>query len=74
VAEFSTSTGLPTRFSDSALPTSQGGESLSADEKITLILAMIDGLRVQSLLDPSRDVPGPLEAFMKLVITPQEGG
>lgn len=41
---------------------------LSADEKITLVLAMMDGLRMQALLDPSRDVLGLLRTFMELLL------
>ncbi|XVQ07190.1 TetR/AcrR family transcriptional regulator [Spirillospora sp. CA-255316] len=63
---------MRTRFSSSSLPTSRDSAYLSADEKVTLVLAMIDGLRIQSLLDPSRETLGLLEVFMKLVITPSE--
>jgi AcrR family transcriptional regulator len=61
---------MRTRFSDGTLPTSRDSAYLSADEKVTLVLAMIDGLRIQALLDPSREPLGLLEVFMKLVITP----
>ncbi|MFI7671748.1 TetR/AcrR family transcriptional regulator [Nocardia sp. NPDC049526] len=54
------------------LPTAHDSEYLSADEKVTLVLAMIDGLRIQSLLDPSRETLGLLEIFMKLVIMPRD--
>lgn len=63
---------MRTRFSDGTLPTSRGSAHLSADEKVTLVLAMIDGLRIQALLDPSRETLGLLDVFMKLVITPAE--
>lgn len=59
---------MRTRFSSSSLPALRGSAALSADEKVTLVLAMIDGLRVQALLDPSREVLGLLEVFMELVI------
>lgn len=63
---------MRTRFSGSPLPTSRDSAYLSADEKVTLVLALIDGLRIQALLDPSRESLGLLEVFMKLVITPSE--
>lgn len=63
---------MRTRFSGSPLPTSRDSAYLSADEKVTLVLALIDGLRIQSLLDPSRETLSLLEVFMKLVITPSE--
>jgi hypothetical protein len=64
---------MRTRFTSSSPPTSQDSAHLSADEKVTLVLAMIDGLRMQALLDPSRETLGLLEVFMKMVITPREG-
>lgn len=63
---------LRTRFTASPLPTSRDSAHLSADEKVTLVLALIDGLRIQSLLDPSRETLGLLEVFMTLVITPED--
>ncbi|WP_109524620.1 MULTISPECIES: TetR/AcrR family transcriptional regulator [Nocardia] len=63
---------MRTRFSGSPLPTSRDSAYLSADEKVTLVLALIDGLRIQSLLDPSRETLRLLEVFMTLVITPTE--
>jgi AcrR family transcriptional regulator len=65
---------MRTRFTSSSLPTSQDSAHLTADEKVTLVLAMIDGLRMQALLDPSRDTLSLLEVFMKIVITPGKGG
>ncbi|MFI7708715.1 TetR/AcrR family transcriptional regulator [Nonomuraea sp. NPDC049480] len=63
---------MRTRFNSSPLPTSRDSAYLSADEKVTLVLAMIDGLRIQALLDPSRETLALLEVFMKLVVTPLE--
>jgi len=57
---------MRSRFTDGPLPTKED-ELLTADEKITLVLAMVDGLRVQALLDPSRDALGLLAIFMKLI-------
>lgn len=61
---------LRAHLANSPLPTSQDSAHLSADEKVTLVLAMIDGLRIQSLFDPSRETLRLLEVFMKLVIMP----
>ncbi|MEU4311157.1 TetR/AcrR family transcriptional regulator [Nocardia sp. NPDC024068] len=63
---------MRTRFSGSQLPTSRDSPYLSADEKVTLVLALMDGLRIQSLLDPSRETLGLLEVVMTLVITDPE--
>jgi AcrR family transcriptional regulator len=60
------------RFSSSSLQTARGSAHLSADEKVTLVLAMTDGLRIQALLDPTIDALGLLEVFMKLVISPSD--
>lgn len=57
---------MRTRFTDSPLPTDDS-ELLTADEKVTLVLAMVDGLRIQALLDPSRDALGLLPTFMRLI-------
>ena len=57
---------MRSRFTDGPLPTSDS-ELLTADEKVTLVLAMVDGLRIQALLDPSRDALGLLTTFMRLV-------
>lgn len=57
---------MRSRFSDGPLPTKEN-ELLTADEKITLVLAMVDGLRIQALLDPTRDALGLLTIFMKLI-------
>jgi AcrR family transcriptional regulator len=57
---------MRSRFTDGPLPTNDS-ELLTADEKITLVLAMVDGLRIQALLDPSRDALGLLTTFMKLI-------
>lgn len=57
---------MRSRFRDGPLPTADS-ELLTADEKVTLVLAMVDGLRIQALLDPTRDALGLLAVFMKLV-------
>ncbi|MEV6341103.1 TetR/AcrR family transcriptional regulator [Nocardia vinacea] len=63
---------LRAHLAKGSLPTAHNSEYLSADEKVTLVLAMIDGLRIQSLLDPYRETLGLLEVFMKLVIMPRD--
>ncbi|MFK4788607.1 TetR/AcrR family transcriptional regulator [Microbacterium sp. ZW T5_56] len=47
-------------------------EELSADDKVTMVLAMIDGLRIQALLDPGRPVLALLERFVRLLSTAQD--
>ena len=44
-------------------------EELTADDKVTMLMAMIDGLRIQALLDPSRETLPLLETFMRLITT-----
>ncbi|WP_083896223.1 TetR/AcrR family transcriptional regulator [Nocardia jiangxiensis] len=61
---------LRAHLASDSLPTAQDSADLSAEEKVTLVLAMIDGLRIQSLLDPSREVLRLLEVFMRSVIVP----
>ena len=41
-------------FTSTRLATTQDSEELSADDKVTMVMAMMDGLRIQSLLDPGR--------------------
>ncbi|MBW9094960.1 TetR/AcrR family transcriptional regulator [Microbacterium jejuense] len=52
--------------------TAEDGDELSADDKVTMLMAMIDGLRIQALMDPDHDVLPLLEVFMRLVATPAE--
>lgn len=54
------------RFTSGPLPLARETGETTADEKATLVLAMVDGLRIQWLLDPSRDALSLLELFMKL--------
>ncbi|QHC58803.1 TetR/AcrR family transcriptional regulator [Rathayibacter sp. VKM Ac-2760] len=57
-------------FSTTRLAASEDGEEVTADEKITLVLAMIDGLRIQSLLDPGRRALPLLDVFLRLIASP----
>lgn len=59
-------------FRQDPLPTASDSAGLPADDKITLVLAMIDGLRMQALLDPSREVLRLLRTFMELVLDTEE--
>ncbi|BDZ66430.1 TetR/AcrR family transcriptional regulator [Agromyces mangrovi Wang et al. 2018] len=60
---------MRTNFSSGRLTTAHDGEELTADDKTTMLLAMIDGLRIQALLDPTRDTLPLLETFMRLIAT-----
>ena len=57
-------------LSSGRLGTTQDSEELSADDKVTMVMAMIDGLRIQALLDPKRQTLPLLETFMRLIATP----
>lgn len=57
-----------TRFADGVLVDSSSAAPLSADDKVTLVLAMIDGLRIQGLLDPKTDPLPLLDRFMGLLM------
>jgi hypothetical protein len=61
---------MRSHFSSGRLGTAHEGEELTADEKVTMMLAMMDGLRIQALLDPSRAILPLLETFMRLIATP----
>ncbi|NUP15998.1 MAG: TetR/AcrR family transcriptional regulator [Streptomyces sp.] len=61
---------MRTRFRDATLRTAHDSADLTADEQVVMVLAMLDGLRVQALLDPSQDVLHLLEIFMRTVIGP----
>ncbi|MFD5864193.1 TetR/AcrR family transcriptional regulator [Agromyces sp. NPDC127015] len=60
---------LRQHFSSGRLATAHDGEEVTADDRITMLLAMIDGLRIQALLDPSRATLPLLETFMRTIIT-----
>jgi len=48
------------------------GEELSAGDKVTMVLAMMDGLRIQALLDPEQPVLPLLERFVRLLATAED--
>lgn len=56
-------------FSTGNLATAEDQEELTADDKVTMVLAMIDGLRIQALLDPGRDVLPLMERLMRMLTT-----
>jgi AcrR family transcriptional regulator len=58
---------LRTRFTSSILTAAPESNGLSADDRVTLVLAMIDGLRIQTLLDPERASLDLLDEFMRLI-------
>jgi AcrR family transcriptional regulator len=60
---------MRSHLSSGRLPTASTGEEVTADEKVTMMMAMMDGLRIQALLDPSRPTLPLLETFMRLFVT-----
>jgi AcrR family transcriptional regulator len=63
---------LRAHLSSGRLGTAHDSDELTADEKVTMVMAMIDGLRIQALLDPRRETLPLLETFMRLIATPEE--
>jgi len=62
---------LRAHLSSGRLGTTHDSEELTADEKVTMVMAMVDGLRIQALLDPTRQTLPLLETFMRLIATPE---
>lgn len=60
---------MRSHLSSGRLPTAAAGEEITADEKVTMMMAMMDGLRIQALLDPTRPTLPLLETFMRLIVT-----
>lgn len=60
---------MRSHLSSGRLPTAKDGEEITADEKVTMMMAMMDGLRIQALLDPTRPTLPLLETFMRLLVT-----
>jgi AcrR family transcriptional regulator len=63
---------MRSHLSSARLPTAKAGEEITADEKVTMMMAMMDGLRIQALLDPSRPTLPLLETFMRLIVTDEQ--
>ena len=59
-------------FTSKRLATTQDSEVLSAADKVAMVMALIDGLRIQSLLDPDRPTLHLMEIPMRLIATPEE--
>jgi TetR/AcrR family transcriptional regulator, transcriptional repressor of aconitase len=57
-------------FTSKRLATTQDSDELSAADKVTMVLAMIDGLRIQFLLDPDRPTLHLMERLMQLIASP----
>ena len=58
-------------FTSTRLATAQDSEELSADDKVTMVLAMIDGLRIQFLLDPERKALHLMDTLMRFIAEPE---
>jgi TetR/AcrR family transcriptional regulator, transcriptional repressor of aconitase len=58
-------------FTSTRLATAQDSEELSADDKVTMVLAMIDGLRIQFLLDPERKALHLMDTLMRFIASPE---
>jgi TetR/AcrR family transcriptional regulator, transcriptional repressor of aconitase len=59
-------------FTSKRLATTQDTEELTAGDKVTMVLAMVDGLRIQSLLDPGRPTLHLMETLMRFIATPDD--
>ncbi|MGW2259697.1 hypothetical protein ACWCXE_17975 [Streptomyces sp. NPDC001780] len=58
------------RLRGGSLRTVYSSPELTADDRAVMVLAMMDGLRIQALLDPSSDPLRLLEPFMRMIIVP----
>lgn len=59
-------------FTSKHLATTQDSEELSAADKVTMVLAMVDGLRIQHLLDPERPTLHLMETLMRFIASPED--
>ncbi|WP_347111270.1 TetR/AcrR family transcriptional regulator [Paenarthrobacter sp. S56] len=59
-------------FTSTRLATSEDSNELTADDKVTMVMAMIDGLRIQFLLDPNRPALHLLETLMRFIASTDE--
>jgi AcrR family transcriptional regulator len=57
-------------FTTTRLNTTEDSEELTADDKVTMVMAMIDGLRIQFLLEPGRQTLHLLEQLMRFIASP----
>ncbi|WP_314325106.1 TetR/AcrR family transcriptional regulator [Paenarthrobacter ilicis] len=58
-------------FTSKKLSTTEDSQELSADDKVTMVMAMIDGLRIQFLLDPERETLHLMETLMGFIVSPE---
>lgn len=58
-------------FTSKRLATTQDSGELSAGDKVTMVMAMIDGLRIQYLLDPDRPTLHLMETLMRFIASPE---
>lgn len=59
-------------FTSKRLATTQDSEELSAADKVTMVMAMTDGIRIQYLLDPERPTLHLMETLMRLIASPED--
>ena len=59
-------------FTSKRLATTQDSEELSAADKVTMVMAMADGIRIQHLLDPERPTLHLMETLMRLIASPED--
>lgn len=59
-------------FTSKRLATTNDSQELTASDKVTMVLAMIDGLRIQFLLDPDRPTLHLMETLMRLIASPED--
>lgn len=59
---------MRTRLFAGRFGTADNGALLSADEKVTMLMAMIDGMRIQALLDPTRETLPLLDVFVRSLV------
>ncbi|MFF1883086.1 TetR/AcrR family transcriptional regulator [Pseudarthrobacter sp. NPDC058196] len=59
-------------FTSKRLATTQDSKELSADDKVTMVMAMVDGLRIQFLLDPQRPTLHLMDTLMQFIASPEQ--
>lgn len=59
-------------FTSTRLSTTQDSKELSADDKVTMVMAMVDGLRIQFLLEPERPTLHLMDTLMQFIATPDQ--
>ncbi|QSZ48664.1 TetR/AcrR family transcriptional regulator [Arthrobacter sp. D5-1] len=59
-------------FTSKKLSTTEDSQELTADDKVTMVMAMVDGLRIQYLLDPERESLHLMETLMRFIASPDD--